>query len=81
MKRWWFVIHVSENVLLNLESAWEQIYNLKLAGSWNHVLGFFSQWLQVSQVPLLPLGSNFSPTEESNDNTTLHEHNNHVSDE
>ena len=25
MKRWWFVIHAPENVLLNLESEWEQI--------------------------------------------------------
>ena len=25
VKRWWFVIHAPENVLLNLESEWEQI--------------------------------------------------------
>ena len=31
VKRWWFIIHAPENVLLNLDAAWEQ---LKLQTGW-----------------------------------------------
>ena len=31
VRRWWFVIHASENVLLDLEGSWDQ---LQLQTSW-----------------------------------------------
>ena len=76
VKRWWFIIHAPENVLLNLENLWEHLH---LQTGWK---------LKPCFRPLQPVADsiastcvtadsrvgNLSSPEESNDGTASLEH-------
>ena len=82
VKRWWFVIHAPENVLLDMDVAWEQLH---LQTGWKLEPCFrLSQLISEStanNIPQQQCVESTGSTEESNCSAVLHEHNICSSDE
>ena len=57
VNRWWFVIHASENVLLDMEAAWEQLQlqtGWKLEPCFSMLLALLQVHLPVPSLTLVP---------------------------